>query len=80
MDRIRLSHEARCLTIVAGDVLERCIEDRARAIAVSRSAAVISEDDVTQATREFFNEGLAKLPDLISRATEDFKRRSCQAA
>jgi len=80
MDRPKLTHEARCLIIVAGTVLEGCIEDRAEELAASRSAAEITPEDVENAAKQFFDEGLSDLPALVEQAIDRYKRRSTKAA
>jgi hypothetical protein len=80
MDRLTLTHESRCLIILAGGVLERCIENRARTIAASRSADAVAAEDIDKATREFLREELADLPQLIGEATDEYRRRSSDAA
>lgn len=80
MDRPTLTHESRCLVILAGGVLERCIEDRARTIAASRSADEIVPEDVKKATAEFLAEQLSDLPNLVERAMSKFQCRSSKAA
>ena len=80
MDRPMLTHEARCVVILAGGVLERCIEDRAREIAVTRGAAEIAREDVEKAAAELLGEGLPDLPRLIERAINSYKQRSRKAA
>ena len=80
MDRPVLTREARCLVILAGGVLERRIENRARTIADSRAAVEIAPEDVEKATTEFLKEKLPDLPHLIEEAIENYKRRSSKAA
>ena len=80
MDRPMLTHEARCLVILAGGVLERCIENRARKIADSRAAAEIAREDVEKATTEFLTEELSALPNLVEQAIDNYKCRSSKAA
>jgi hypothetical protein len=80
MDQPVFTHEARCFAILAGGVLERCIERRARRIAAGRSAREIVAEDVRRATREFLEEELSNLPHLIERAIEDYKRQSNKVA
>lgn len=80
MDRPVFTREARCFAILAGGVLERCIESRARRIAASRLAPEIIPEDVERATTEFFEEELSGLPHLIEQAIEAYKRRSSKAA
>lgn len=80
MDRPKLTHESRCLVILAGHVLERCIETRAREIAGSRSVGEISPEDVERATAEFLREGLSELPCLIEQAIDRYHRQSIKAA
>lgn len=71
MDRPVLTHEARCLVILAGGVLEQCIEQRAREIAGSRSDTEITPEDVQTATAEFLAQGLSELPHQIDRAINE---------
>lgn len=80
MGRPTLTHESRCLVILAGGVLERCIENRARTIAASRSADEIAPEDVKNAVTEFLREGLSDLPHLIEQAMDDYEHRSSKAA
>lgn len=70
MVEFTLTHEARCLVILAGGVLERCIENRAREIAESRSDVQITPEDVQKATAEILKKGLCNLPPLIEQAFE----------
>jgi hypothetical protein len=80
MDKPALTHEARCLLIVARGVLERCIRSRAQMIATSRLADEISPEDVEQATAEFLREELSGLPDLVQQALSEFQNCSNKAA
>jgi hypothetical protein len=80
MERPRLTRESRCLLIVARGVLERCIEDRARAIAAGRSAEEIAPEDVQKGAAEFLAEGSPDLPPLVQQAMSDFRRRFSEAA
>ena len=80
MDRPKPTHEARCYVILAGGVLERCIESRAQKIAASRSAAEIVPEDVEKATTEFLEEELSSLPQLIEQAIARYKHRPSKAA
>ena len=78
MGKPTLTHEARCLLILAGGVLERCIEDRARTIAASRSADEISPEDVEKATADFLREELSDLPGFVQQAMNKHRYRSRQ--
>jgi hypothetical protein len=80
MSKPALSHEARCLLILAGGALERCIEDRARTIAASRSAEQISAEDIEKATAEFLREELSVLPHLVQSAQSKHRNCSSKAA
>lgn len=80
MDKPTLTHEARCLLIVAGGVLEDCIRSRARIIATNRSAEQISPEDVEQATAEFLREELSDLPHLVQQSQSEFRNHSNKAA
>ena len=80
MDRLKLTHESRCLVILAGGVLEQRIENRARGIANSRSAAEIVPEDVKKATTEFLRKELFDLPRLIEEAISSYEHRSNEAA
>ena len=80
MDRPKLTYEARYLVILAGSILERCIENRAREIADGRAAAEIAPEDVEAAAAEFFREDLSDLPQLIQQAMDKCKHRSSEAA
>ena len=79
MDRPKLTYEARCLVILAGSVLERCIENRAREIAGGRAAAEIAPEDV-KAAAGFLREDVSDLPRLIEQAMDNYKHRSTKAA
>jgi hypothetical protein len=65
---------------VAGGVLERCIENRARTIAASRSADEIAPEDIEKATAEFLAEELSDLPHFIQQAMNEYRYRSSKAA
>ena len=80
MGQTKLTHEARCLVILAGSVLERCIEKRARKIADSRAMSETAPEDVERATKEFLEEELSDLPQLIQQAIDNYKHRSNKAA
>jgi hypothetical protein len=80
MERPVLTHESRCLLIVAGSVIEYNVEDRARAIAASRSAKEITPDDVRKAMEEFFHEQLSDLPRLVQQAVNKFRCPQDKAA
>jgi len=80
MDRLELTHEARCLVIVAGAALERRLEYRAREIADARAAAEIAREDVTNAITEFLADELSNLPHLIERAIDNYQQQLSKAA
>ena len=80
MDRPTLTHESRCLLILAGGVLEWRIEYRARTIAANRSGHEILPEDVEKATAEFFTEELSDLPRLVREAMSKSRYRSSKAA
>lgn len=80
MGRPTLTHESRCLVILAGGVLERCIEDRARTIAANRSADEIVPEDVERAAAEFLREELSDLPRFVQEAMNKSRYRSSKAA
>jgi len=80
MDQPMFTHEARCLVIVAGGVLERCIEKCARKIADSRAAAEIVGEDIEKAATELLREELSDLPDLIEQAIDNYKQQARKAA
>ena len=80
MDQPKLTHEARCLIIVAGGVLERRLERLARGIADGRGAAQVVGEDVEAALKVLLREQIPELPPLIEKAVEGFKRRSIKAA
>jgi hypothetical protein len=80
MDQPTLTHESRCLSILAGGALRQCIENRARTIAANRSANEITPDDMEKATAEFFREGLSGLPHLVAQAMNRYPYRSSRAA
>ncbi len=80
MDRLQLTHEARCLAIVAGAALQRRIENRAREIADARAAAEIAREDIMKAIAEFLTEELFNLPHLIEQAIDDYQRQLSKAA
>jgi len=75
MNSITLSLESRCQIILAGDALERCIEDRARKIAKQRLSIEITPEDVGQATQDFLQDDLASLPELIAKVKEEYRRQ-----
>ena len=70
MDQQSLTHQARCLVILAGGVLERSVEDRARQLAASRSSVEITPEDVRKAITEYLTQELSNLPNLIEAAIE----------
>lgn len=76
----RLTRESRCLLVVARGVLERCIEERAQAIAAGRSADEIAPEDVELAAAEFLAEDLSVLPRLVQKAVTEFRCRRSRAA
>lgn len=76
MDRLSLNHKARCLVIVAGEVIEGRIENRAREIALRRNATEIIPADVHRATTEFLRDELSTLPHLIEKTMEDYEHRT----
>lgn len=80
MDRLKLTHEARCLLIVAGGALERRIENRALEISEGREAAEVALEDVKKAITEFLAEELSNLPHLIERAIDNYQRQLSKAA
>ena len=80
MDKPPVTHEARCLIILAGGVLERWIESRARGIAENRAAIEIAPEDVRKAAVEFLKEELSTLPRLIEHAIDDYEHASNKAA
>ena len=80
MGKPTLTHESRCLLILAGGVLERRIENRARTIATSRSAEQISREDIEKATADFLREELSDLPHLVRQAMSKHRYRSSKAA
>ena len=80
MDRLKLTHEARCLLVVAGGSLERHIENRARKRAEGRAAAEVAREDVKKAIAEFLAEELSDLPHLIERAIDNYQRQLSKAA
>jgi len=80
MGQPTLTHESRCLLLVAGGALEQCIENRARAIAAGRSADEITPEDVETASAAFFREGLSGLPRLVQQAMERYRHCSTKAA
>ena len=80
MRKPALSHEARCLLILAGGVLERRIENRAQTIADNRSADQISPEDIEMATVEFLRGDLSDLPNLVRKAISNHRNCSAKAA
>ncbi len=58
MEQPILTHEARCLVILAGSVLERCVETRAVRLAKSRSSVETSAHEVENAIRQSLSEDL----------------------
>ncbi len=80
MGQPMLTHESRCLVILTGGVLERCIENRAQAIAADRSTDEITTEIIEEATAEFFREEISNLPHLVHQATNEYRYRSNKAA
>ncbi len=80
MGQPTLMHESRCLLIVAGGALERCIENRARTIAAGRLADEITPEDVEIAMAGFLREELSDLPRLVQQAMERYRHHSIKAA
>ena len=80
MDQPKLTHEARCLIIVEGGVLEGRLRNLAQRIAEARGAGQIESDDVEAALKVLLREQIPELPPLIEKAVEGFKRRSIKAA
>jgi hypothetical protein len=80
MGQPTLTHESRCLIIVAGNTLERCIEDRAQTIAANRSADTIAPEDVEKATADFFREEIADLPRLVRESMDKYRHHFSKAA
>jgi len=80
MEKIKLTHESRCLVILIGGVLEGCIEKRSRSIADSRSADKILPEDIDKALSEFLKEELSNLPHLIEQAIVNYRRQTTKAA
>ena len=80
MTNPKLTFDARCLIIRAARVLEQCIEDRGREIAVSRASAEISPQDIRRATAEFFQENLEGLPHLVEEALNEYGNQLSKAA
>lgn len=80
MERPKLTHESRCLVILIGGVLERCIEDHARSIAINRTSDKITPEDIDKAVTEFFGAELTDLPQLIEQAINNYQLRSTKAA
>lgn len=80
MDQPKLTHEARCLIIVAGGVLESRLKNLAQSIAEARGAVQIAGEDVDEAVRAFLGEQIPQLPHLIESAIDEYKRRSAKAA
>lgn len=75
-----LTHESRRLLILVGGVLGRCIENRARTIAVSQSQDDITPENVEQAITDFFREELSDLPRFVQQAMNKFGYHSSKAA
>lgn len=80
MERPKLTHESRCLVILVGGVLERCIEDHARSIAANRASVKITPEDINNAVTEFFGADCSDLPQLIEQAINNYQLRSSKAA
>ena len=80
MGQPKLTHESRCLVILVGGVLERCIENRARTIAADRSADEITPEDVKRGIAEFLREEVSDLPRFVQRAMNKCGYRSSKAA
>lgn len=74
------THDARCLLILAGGVLEWRIEDQARRIAEKRGAAQIEPDDVRAATTHVLREDLSQIPHLIEQELDGYTARKRSAA
>ena len=75
-----LTHDARCLVILAGGVLERRIEDHARRIAEKRGSAQIEPDDVSAAATQVLREDLSQLPQVIEQELTAYTARKRNAA
>lgn len=80
MARLIPTHEARCLVVLAGQVLERHIEERARGIAESRGASQVESEDVRAGATEVLRENLSQLPAIIEHELEGFEARNRSAA
>ncbi len=80
MVKLRTSHEARCLVVLAGQVLERQIEQLATRIAVARGAELIEPDDVRAGTAEVLRDFWSSLPSIIEQELDGFEARNRSAA
>ena len=80
MGQPTLTHESRCLVILVGGVLERCIENRARTIAADRTADEVTQGDVEKATADFLEEDLSDLRRLVQQAMDKHRYCSNKAA
>ena len=81
MVKIRTSHEARCLVVLAGQVLERQIEQIAtRIAAAARGADLIEPDDVRAGTAEVLRDFWSSLPSIIEQELDGFEARNRSAA
>jgi len=80
MERPQPSHDARCLVILAGAVLEQLIEDYARRIAEDRGSAQIEPGDVRAAATQVLREEISRLPTVIEQELDDYAVRKKRAA
>ena len=82
MVKLRTSHEARCLVVLAGQVLERQIEQIATRIAAAaaRGADLIEPDDVRAGTAEVLRDFWSSLPSIIEQELDGFEARNRSAA
>lgn len=80
MTHLKLTRDAGCLRIVAGGILERRIEDRARDLALCRGATAIEPEDVRKAITEVVHQEWSDLPQLIEQEVDACAERSKSAA
>lgn len=80
--KLRTSHEARCLVVLAGQVVERQIEQRATRIAAAaaRGSELIGPDDIRAGTAEVLRDIWSSLPSIIEQELDGFEARNRSAA
>ena len=80
MSRMNITHDARCLIVIARSVVERKIEECAEQIARRRNAASIEPDDIQAAMVEVLHEHWEELPDIIESDVKSYQVRNRIAA